>query len=49
MTPSIIEVIFWCVFGGIGLLVFMIGPFINPYYDPKNDDPYRYCPKEDEE
>lgn len=49
MEPTIAEVIFWGVLGIGGLLTMLIAPFINPYYDPKGDDPYRYCPKEDEE
>lgn len=48
MEPTIIETIFWSAVGIISLLTFIIAPFINPYYDPKGNDPYRYCPKEDE-
>jgi hypothetical protein len=44
------ELIWWCIVGGLAVL-FMIGAFLpwNDRYDPKGDDPYRYCPKEDEE
>ena len=44
------ELIWWCVVGGRAGR-FMIGAFLpwNDRYDPKGDDPYRYCPKEDEE
>lgn len=49
MTPTIVEAIFWVVVGTIALVTLLIAPFINPHYDPKGDDPYRYCPKEDEE
>jgi hypothetical protein len=49
MEPTIAEMIFWGVIGIGGLLALVIAPFLNPHYDPKGDDPYRYCPKEDEE
>lgn len=49
MEPTIAEMIFWGVLGVTALAVFVIAPFVNPHYDPKGDDPYRYCPKEDEE
>lgn len=49
MIPTIAEAIFWAVVGTIALATLLIAPFINPNYDPKGDDPYRYCPKEDEE
>ena len=49
MEPTIAEMIFWGVLGVAALAVFVIAPFVNPHYDPKGDDPYRYCPKEDEE
>ena len=49
MTPTIIETIFYCVLG-TGCLAFMLfAPHFNPFYNPKADDPYRYCPKEEEE
>jgi hypothetical protein len=48
MEPTIAEIVFWGVFGIGGLLIMLIAPHINPFYDPKGDDPYRYCPKEEE-
>lgn len=44
------ELIFWIIVGIFCLIIFLgcVLP-INDYYDPKADDPYRYCPKEDEE
>lgn len=41
------ELIFWIV-GGLLALAGLIGFFLpfNPLYDPKGDDPYKYCPKE---
>ena len=44
------ELIWWCVVGGLALL-FMLASFLpwNDRYDPKGDDPYRYCPKDEEE
>ncbi len=48
MTPTIAEIIFWCALGGASLLVLIGGLIFNPYYDPKSNDPYRYCPKEEE-
>ena len=43
------ELIFWTVVGLIALVIFGVGllPY-NDQYNPKGDDPYRYCPKEDE-
>jgi hypothetical protein len=43
------ELIWWCVIDGLGIL-FMIGVHLpwNDMYNPKGDDPYRYCPKEEE-
>ena len=47
MEPTIAELIFYCVLAApivlIGLAK-LIG--INFNYDPKADDPYRYCPKD---
>lgn len=44
------ELIFWIAFGGLSALVLLISALpINWDYDPKGNDPYRYCPKEDEE
>lgn len=46
MEPTIVEVVSWVV---IVCIVFgiMFGLSIC-WHDPKNDDPYRYCPKDDE-
>jgi hypothetical protein len=47
MAPTIAEVIFWTIVGII-IIGFALGAiFLNPYYE--EDDPYRYCPKEDKE
>ncbi len=45
--PTIAETIFWIILAApcILLLAFTILPF-NKNFDPKADDPYRYCPKE---
>jgi hypothetical protein len=45
--PMDFELIFWIVGGllALGGLIALALP-INPLYDPKGDDPYRYCPKE---
>lgn len=48
MEPTIYEVIFWSVIGIGGLLAIAIGAILNPHYDPKGDDPYRYCPREED-
>lgn len=44
------ELIFWCVCLALAVL-FIVGISLpwNDRYDPKGDDPYRYCPKEEEE
>lgn len=44
------ELIWWLVVGGLAVLTMIVLrlPW-NDRYDPKGDDPYRYCPKEDEE
>ncbi len=44
------ELIFWAVLAAIELIITII-IFLpwNPGYDPKGDDPYRYCPKEEDE
>ena len=31
----------------LAILIACVLP-LNPFYDPKGDDPYRYCPKEEE-
>ena len=43
------ELIFWCVCAIIALVVF-VAIYLpwNDKFDPKGDDPYRYCPKEEE-
>ncbi len=48
MEPTTAEVIFWSVIGVVMLLLTLYGLIINPHYDPKSEDPYRYCPKEEE-
>jgi hypothetical protein len=49
IEPTVTECVFWSVLAVIGLiglgLVFL--PW-NDKYDPKGDDPYRYCPKDEE-
>ena len=49
IEPTIGEIIFYAVLGVGGLIALIIAnlPW-NPHYDPKGDDPYRYCPKEEE-
>lgn len=49
IEPTIGEVVFYAVLAGIGLLVAIIAhlPW-NDDYDLKGDDPYRYCPKEED-
>lgn len=44
------ELIWWCVIGSL-VLLFVLASFLpwNDHYDPKGDDPYRYCPKEEDE
>lgn len=49
-APSIFEVIFWIVaFAPAVLAGIMWLVDYNFDYDPKADDPYRHCPKEEEE
>ena len=48
MTPTIAEVIFWSILGIIALGLILGSLVLNPHYDPKANDPYRYCPKEEE-
>ena len=47
--PTLFDVILACIYAVPALLVLLaiILP-INLNYDPKADDPYRYCPKEEE-
>jgi hypothetical protein len=44
------ELIWWLVVSGIAVLTMVVLhlPW-NDRYDPKGNDPYRYCPKNDEE
>ena len=50
IEPTIGEIVFYAVLAIIGLAIIIIAhlPW-NDKYDPKGDDPYRYCPKEEEE
>lgn len=48
MEPTIAETVYALVIGVICLAFMLIAPHINPYYDPKGNDPYRHCPKEEE-
>ena len=46
MEPTIAEIIFYCVLAAPIILLGLaklIG--INLNFDPHDDDPYRYCPK----
>lgn len=49
IEPTTAEIIFCCVLVIIGLAVVIIAhlPW-NDRYDPKGDDPYRYCPREED-
>ena len=49
MAPTIAEIVFWLTICIIGWGSVALGALMNPEYDPKGDDPYRYCPKEDEQ
>lgn len=44
------ELIFWVALAVIELIIMIVVllPW-NAGYDPKGDDPYRYCPKEGED
>ena len=50
IEPTIAEIVFYFVLALIGLVVLILAhlPW-NDKYDPKGDDPYRYCLKEEEE
>ena len=49
IEPTIAECVFWCVLAGIGLLALIATHLSwNDKYDPKGNDPYRYCPKEED-
>ena len=44
-----LETIFWIILATPALVFFATNALnINPHYDPKGNDPYRYCPKEEE-
>jgi hypothetical protein len=48
--PTIAELVFWLVLITPAVLLGIAHAIgINFDYDPKADDPYRYCPKEEEE
>lgn len=49
MEPTIFECACWVAIG-VGALIFLLASFMpwNEKYDPKGDDPYRHCPKEEE-
>jgi hypothetical protein len=49
MEPTIFEVII-AILIGLPCLILIIGGLLplNPNYDPNGNDPYRYCPKEEE-
>ena len=48
--PTTAELVFWIVLVAIPALLLLAHAIgINFDYDPKADDPYRYCPKEEEE
>lgn len=48
MEPTIFDIILAILYS-IPLLALFIAAILplNPDYDPKGDDPYRYCPKEE--
>ena len=50
IEPTIAEIVFYFALAIIGLVVLILAhlPW-NDRYDPKGDDPYRYCPKGEEE
>ena len=47
--PTVFDVILACIYGlpALAILIACLLP-INWNYDPKSDDPYRYCPKEED-
>jgi len=50
MAPTISQIIFLGVLALIGwAFIGLVHLPWNPKYDPKGDDPYRYCPKEGDE
>ena len=49
IEPTVAECVFWWVLAGIGLLVLVaVNLPWNDRYDPKGDDPYKDCPKDEE-
>ena len=49
MEPTTTEIIFLAVLAIIGwTFIGIVHLPWNDRYDPKGDDPYRYCPKEEE-
>ena len=48
MIPTDKEVVFWIVAAVIAWLPFLIALLPINWGKKKKDDPYRYCPKEDE-
>ena len=50
IEPTIGEIVFYVVLAiiGLGVIIAAYLPW-NDRHDPKWDDPYRYCPKEEEE
>jgi hypothetical protein len=50
IEPTTGELIFYAVIAGIGIIVSIIAhlPW-NDRYDRKGDNPYRYCPKDEDE
>ena len=49
IETTVAELIFWYVLAGINLLILVVAllPWNNKY-DPKGNDPYRYCPKDED-
>lgn len=49
-TPTILDCVLAIVYA-IPCVIFLLACIlpINPFFDPKANDPYRYCPKEEEE
>ena len=46
IEPTLYEVIATAVLAIAGLVWWFWVTHRNEYYDPKHDDPYRYCPKD---
>lgn len=49
IEPTTGELVFYCILAiiGLGLIIAAHLPW-NDRYNPKGDDPYRYCPKEED-